>query len=326
MTWPLVSVRPQVPVYALSTCVRFVLERCNDHERVLDRDIPGSVGSTPLGFALPILHRLSPVRGYNPLDIRRYKEYVQFISDDDKAIEPAGGIGDFPIINKPLLDLIGVRFLLQPSDFQTLEGEREPVGRDRRWRQVSVCPKPEAYLFIAGGIQRLPSYTVYENREAFPRAFVVPSAEPLPSRGRVRESIKAADLRRVVFLEGFQPQPETVKSHAGFQRAAIVTYQPNHVELEVNLTAPGYLVLTDPWYPGWTCKVDGLPHPIYRADFAFRAVRVGTGQHRVHFRFDPPSFRRGKMISMAGLVGVLGLCMIKLGRVIPSGHRRPGIV
>jgi hypothetical protein len=321
MAWSMVSVRPQAPIYAPSACVQLVLDRRQDHERVLDREVAGEWERTPFAFALPILNRVDPVRGYNPLDIRRYKEFVQFISDRDQAVPPANGIGNFPIVNKSLLDLLGTRYLLQPIDLPPMEGEPVAVAHDPRWRKIGEDPAPQTHLFVAMDLQRLPVYAVYENREAFPRAFVVPRAEPLPEPDRILDTLKNADLHDVVFLEDYPREPAGPRSSGEFRPAAIVNYQPNNITVEVDCAAPGFLVLTDPWYPGWTSTVDGRSTPIHRADYVFRAVAVPAGKHQVRFRFEPASLERGKMITAAALAAVLGLSLTTLLR--PERGRDP---
>jgi hypothetical protein len=321
MVWPLVEVRPQSQVYAPPSCVQLLMEERNEHDRVLDRAVPGQWERTPLGFALPLLHRLEQVRGYNPLDIHRYKEFVQFISDLDEPVPPANGFGNFPVINRTLLDLLGTRFLLQPSALGSLERETSDLARDPRWQRVGEDPAPEVYLFVSGIERKLPPYTLYENREAFPRAFVVPRAEPLPGRSGVLNALKTSDLRRVVLLEDYQADPGDPGPTGRFQPARIVAYQPNHVVIDVRLDAPGFLVLTDPWYPGWTCTLDGRPARLYRADYVFRGVAVPAGDHQVRFDFQPVSLRIGRMISAASLAAVLVLSLIIiLGRI----RCRPG--
>jgi uncharacterized membrane protein YfhO len=94
----------------------------------------------------------------------------------------------------------------------------------------------------------------------------------------------------------------------------VVHYAPERVEIEVAVEGPGYLVLTDAWYPGWGVTVDGAPVPVHRADLLFRAVAVGAGNHRVVFAFRPASLRAGVSIALAGLVGlgvVLALALSK---------------
>ena len=45
----------------------------------------------------------------------------------------------------------------------------EEISHDPRWRAIGEDPTPDIHLFLAGSQQRLPPFTVYENREAFPR-------------------------------------------------------------------------------------------------------------------------------------------------------------
>ena len=84
--------------------------------------------------------------------------------------------------------------------------------------------------------------------------------------------------------------------------------------VEADSDWPGYVVLTDPWYPGWMCNVDGRATPLYRADYAFRAVAVPAGKHRIRFDFEPISYRHGRMISTASLSGVLVLGLMSILR------------
>ena len=118
-----------------------------------------------------------------------------------------------------------------------------------------------------------------------------------------------------------------------FSRATISTYESNHVVVEVDCDSPGYLVLSDPWYPGWSCALDEYPTRLYRANYAFRAAAVPAGKHTVRFDFDPISYRRGRVISGTSLaaVAVLGLATILRRRnrrpekALPASQSQPGV-
>ena len=69
--------------------------------------------------------------------------------------------------------------------------------------------------------------------------------------------------------------------------AQIVSWRPDRVEVEVDSTQPGVLVLHDAFYPGWVVEVDGQPAPLLRANVLFRAVELSEGRHRVVFSFQP---------------------------------------
>jgi hypothetical protein len=317
---PLVAVRPEAEVYARPACVDYLAARAGEHGRVLDRDAaePGAKGpgtGTPLGTGGPqaMLCGLESLRGYNPLDSLRYKEYLQFVTGADRPLRPLDGpltfpvMSNFPLENKPLLDLLGTRYLLAPTD--QLPAPAEVLARDG-WRKVAEDPHPAGYDFIAGGVRALPGYTVYENTRALPRAFVVAHAAPLPDRPRVLEALTTTDFRDTVLLEG-DPPPAAAGGGAGSVRdAALEQCLPNRVTVRVAGDAPGYLVLADAWHPGWACTVDGVAARPYRADFLFRAVPVPAGDHEVVFTFAPRSYLLGRLITgLALVVAAAGLLL-----------------
>jgi uncharacterized membrane protein YfhO len=100
-----------------------------------------------------------------------------------------------------------------------------------------------------------------------------------------------------------------------------VDYRPNRVEVLVDGETPGYLVLADQWFPGWTCTVDGEPARLYRANFLFRGVPVDAGTHRVAFTFAPASYLQGRVISCTALVLVGALSLLGLFSAMRKGTR-----
>lgn len=318
LTWPVVQVRPEDEIYSPSEIVYF-LRRHRGEGRVLDRDMRGGKDgedstNTPLGPGAPLamLNQIEPLRGYTPLDNLRYKEYLQFIGDADEPLRSLEShltfpvIRNFPIKNKDLLDLLGTRYLLQPNDVPSFPG---------RWTKVAEDRHPRAFDFIAGGIKSMTAYTVYNNPDAFPRAFVVPEAAALPPRTQVLEALKATDFRRRVLLD---PAPEG-PSGTGATRPATVAIRenlPNRLVVDVDSAEPSYLVLNDVWFPGWTVSVKGEKATLYRANYLFRAVAIPTGKSEVVFAFQPASYYLGRKISLGtiGLVALVSLISLARGK------------
>ena len=153
---------------------------------------------------------------------------------------------------------------------------------------------------------------IYENLDVLPRAFIVHRAvvagDDEAALALMQEAafdpaaalVLAADERKrqLVGVIGEQAIGDSASTH-------IISYKPEAVEIEAELATPGYLVLTDAWYPGWEATVDGEPAPIQRADLLFRAVAVDAGRHRIVFTFRPVSLRIGAGVSLAGLGGLI---------------------
>jgi uncharacterized membrane protein YfhO len=85
---------------------------------------------------------------------------------------------------------------------------------------------------------------------------------------------------------------------------------PNRVVLQATLSLPGWVVLADTFYPGWTATVDGIPTPIHPTDLLFRGVFVTPGRHRIVFRYQPRSVSRGLALSITALA----VCALMLRR------------
>lgn len=123
----------------------------------------------------------------------------------------------------------------------------------------------------------------------------------------------AFDPRVVAFtgerVESLASPPPTVTA-----TAKVLDDKPESVTIETSNDHPGYLVLSDTYYPGWECFVDGHKREIHRANYAMRAVYLEAGKHRVAFVFDPMSYQIGKWISILSLAGVLGFGTLGLVR------------
>jgi hypothetical protein len=323
LAWPALDVRPLEKIYAPSSCVRELEAACNEDRssggrrpvRVLDQDPPGQPGDTPLGPALPVLRGIEPVRGYNSFDVHDYKAYIQFISNESGPPDPHEWMSTFDLKNQALLDLLGAEYLIQPSS--------RPIDT-KHWRKVSTDRDPHAYCYISGGVRLLPPYSLYRNLDTLPRAFLVPEAVALTDRSNALGALKATDFRQTVLLEGWTPEPEADRITLQIYRPAVIKeYSPNRAEIEVNADAPGWLVLTDLWYPGWECALDDQATTMYRANFLFRAVRVPAGRHHVRFTFAPRSYTRGKLISGVAVAILVVLSLLAVLRRWGSYQKVP---
>ncbi|MFN8459859.1 MAG: YfhO family protein, partial [Anaerolineae bacterium] len=82
------------------------------------------------------------------------------------------------------------------------------------------------------------------------------------------------------------------------------------IEVETKIDQPGWLVVSELWYPGWQAQVNGAPQPVERVNGLLRGVYLAeAGQHRVSLKYEPETVRWGSWISgiTLGLVIILGI-------------------
>ncbi len=143
---------------------------------------------------------------------------------------------------------------------------------------------------------------VFENPLAMPRAFVVGRVEPVGDEAEALARLAALDPRQTAVVEGGPPLTGGTTS----QTAAVLARSPNRIAVEAQLDAPGLLVLSEVWYPGWRATDNGQPVPIHRADGILRGVYLGRGSHRVVFDYRPLSVRAGEAASALAALALAG--------------------
>jgi hypothetical protein len=134
---------------------------------------------------------------------------------------------------------------------------------------------------------------LYENPDAFPRAWLV-------DRARCVDADFFGDEAALTLMRdpAFDPAQEAViaapesvcaglPDAAGVARAEVTDSGDAHLTLAVETDAPRLLLIRDSAYPGWEAAIDGAPTPVYRADLILRGVVIPAGSHSVTLRYAP---------------------------------------
>ncbi|MFP4163381.1 MAG: YfhO family protein [Chitinispirillaceae bacterium] len=109
------------------------------------------------------------------------------------------------------------------------------------------------------------------------------------------------DHRSSVILEQ-EPQLEGITLKPGAWDARITSYSPNRIDMKVSSENGGILVLSEIHYPAWKAYVNGKETPLYRANYALRAIPVPPGEHEVTCRYESSAFRNGLIITLLSIL------------------------
>lgn len=252
-------VYPQIPV------LRYL-----SSERGFDRVFGnfGNEAQSPFG--------LFGIEGYDPLYVERYAELISSAGD--------GKIGNLTrttvlldrqgMFTKRILDLLSVRFILHAK------GDERNIWAFPYWNHTDIVQTP---------IYSDQQYEVYRNEVALPRAYFVSSYVTSQSDQEILDRLlsESLDERSTVILEEEPSGLESIpQSEPIFERIRIERYSPNVVEIAAQTNREGLLVLTDPYYPGWSAYINGKKTKIYRANYALRAIVLPQGSWEVSFVYD----------------------------------------
>jgi len=85
------------------------------------------------------------------------------------------------------------------------------------------------------------------------------------------------------------------------------------IAISVRATAPGFLLLADEYFPGWSATVNGAARPIVPANHTFRLVEVPAGTSEVVFTYRPRSVLIGAVITLLAVIAFVVLWRWSLG-------------
>lgn len=199
------------------------------------------------------------------------------------------------LAHPPQAAMLGVEFLVSNKPRQQLP---------RGWQPVET----------ASGL------TLYRNTRYIGLAWICHQVRPsellyadLDSPARVKELAGS-----VAYVDGSFPDlsknPPTIRPDYVRVRA----WNEREILIDSESEAPGLLVITSTYYPGWRATLDGQPVQLLLCNKAFCGVKLPSGKHRVHLSYHPTGLAAG--LSLTG-VGVL-LC--GLASVLPRVPQRRG--
>lgn len=148
----------------------------------------------------------------------------------------------------------------------------------------------------------------YKNPRALPRAFFVKDVRFAKNQSEVFETLNSAtfDAGTTAVLENVSSLQIGAPDSASAQ---ISEYTSRRIAVKAYTSSAALMVLGEVYYPaGWKAFVDGQETEIHKTNYVLRSVVVPAGAHELEFRFDPPVYQAGYMISNAAWVVVL-LCI-----------------
>jgi hypothetical protein len=171
---------------------------------------------------------------------------------------------------------------------------------------------PERWQKIAG----FGAVDLYQNLKALPRAWFVKRVVTAP-RAEVLRTIREGkepdgrpfDPAETALLEqedlGEQANTPKTFEQTTVPAVSLVHYDSQRIELKAHTAQAGFLILSEVYYPGWEARVDSVPIPVYRANYALRGLEVPAGAHNITFIYKAPSFRQGALITGLGILLLL---------------------
>lgn len=236
--------------------------------------------------------------GVDPIHIKGYARFLESslngkamvdLPRPDANIAPGYGSTDLKDnhYRQRVLDLLGVKYVLNKN-------------RDRVADNITFPVEVYNFSYHDG------YYQAYENKEALPRAFLASDYVVETNKQKILDKIfdSKVDLKKTLVLEE-KPDMNFVPDSSASVK--IDSYGNNEVDISTDAKTNMLLFLSDTHSDNWGLKVDGEESKLYRADYAFRAVAVPAGNHKVRFYYLIKPFLDGLKLSLLSLAVLIVL-------------------
>lgn len=194
-------------------------------------------------------------------------------------------MGSVGFRGSPSYNVMGVKYLIG--------GKKEPPGDT---------------TFIVPVMDSDPDVTVYLNTRALPRALVLFQAEAVPDHDAAFSAVHRDDFdpaTKLVIEEGVPLEQEP-----GEATIETVRYDLNHVAFNVTTDRPAYFFLSDIYHTDWQATINDEPAPILVGNYAFRALYLDAGSHRIEMDFVPTGWRAGVILTSLTWLAIAAIVVI----------------
>lgn len=248
-----------------------------------------------LGFAWPnagLVHGFDHTLGYNPLRLAEFSDAVgagdTIAGPDQKQFTKI-----FPRYNCRLANLLGLRYVVASVPIEKVDthfraGDLQFIKRTRDG-YIYENPRARPRVMFAQEWRLSDFDSIVESGrwpEFDPARTVLLESDPATTHPHIpapssSPHVASAQNDSAEFASVIFPEPPAPS------KALISRYENTEIEIAVDATQAGFVVLNDVWHPWWTATIDGEPAPILKANVLFRAVQVPAGNHVLRFSFKP---------------------------------------
>ena len=222
------------------------------------------------------------IGGYHPAKLRRYQELIEehlqgeMSRINSAVIESAGHLEDCPGDSLfPVLNMLNTKYVILPLKDNGKLPVQNPWAQGNGWFVSGIEYVPDADAEIAA----------------------------LHTADLRHEAVVDDDFADVLGSEALQSDSTAT--------VELTSYEANRLAYKVKSQKGGVVVLSEIYYPGWTCTIDGEPTDIARANYVLRAIKVPAGEHEVVMTFDPQTVHITEAIAYTALA-LLALMLIGL--------------
>ncbi|OGC97881.1 hypothetical protein A2701_03090 [Candidatus Amesbacteria bacterium RIFCSPHIGHO2_01_FULL_47_34] len=234
---------------------------------------------------------LSGVEGYDPMRLLSYNRFFH-LAENQPVLSAAGRYSELGSVNLKYWDALGIKYYLTVKEPDLDHSPQAKELMQAGWKEVN----------------REGRTLILENPGSTHKGFFV-----VRTKGVINDNEAAAILE----VKDFDPRTEAVITgpvNRDWSDGVINNWEERggRVDARVSGGAGGsFLVVANGYDTGWKAKVDGQQVEVKQTDIGFQGVEVPEGVHILQMRYWPDEVTAGAAVTGIGLMGVVGIWLIK---------------
>ena len=154
-----------------------------------------------------------------------------------------------------------------------------------------------------------PEMEPIKNPYAMGNAWFVQNVRTVTGVREELESLETEDLHETAIIHSdFSGILQNVTIGGEGGTIELVDYSPKATTYKANTASPQLAVFSEIYYPaGWNAYINGKKTDIFRANYILRGLAIPQGESTIEFRFEPTSYKYGKMVALVSSIIILTL-------------------
>ena len=235
---------------------------------------------------LNLAFNIQTTSGYDSLNIINYQELLSASRDGKIALSDRVTGEKIQIkgrFSKKLLDLLSVKYVVSgKSDLYSFPTWEYPDSFKLAWEDSQ--------------------YRIYENLTLLPRYFLTQDYKIVSSEEFLNKTLDEKDLKTIILTNVVSFKTNKI-SNSG--KVELAKFNNNEKEFNIKTNSDSLLFLSDTYLSGWQAFLDNKKINILKANYAFGAVQIPAGSHKVRFIYKPATFVIGSYLTIITIFGLL---------------------
>ena len=175
--------------------------------------------------------------------------------------------------NKEIIDMLNVKYIIQSNEKEEQVASQNPDANGNAWFVKEL-------KMVKNADEEMKALTNLNTKNA------AVTQEEISSKFKLSKQFSKDSLA-------------TIK---------LTNYKPNDLKYVSNNKNEGIAVFSEMYYKdGWSAYIDGKLTDHFKVNYALRALKIPSGNHKIEFKFEPQVIKTGSTISLISSFLVLGL-------------------